>query len=45
MDNASLFTKEALERAELLIQAVAEIGLDLALPAGVPTHEHNITKH
>ena len=44
MDNASLFTKEALERAELLIQAVAEIGLDLALPAGVPTHEHNVTK-
>ena len=45
MDNASLFTKEALEKAELLIQAVVEIGLDLALPTGVPMHEHNVTKH
>ena len=44
MDNNSLFTKEALEKAEALIQVVADIGLELALPAGVPTHEHSVTK-
>ena len=43
-DNNSLFTKEATARAEILIQLIVEIGLDLALPAGTPTHEHNITK-
>ena len=44
MSNNNLFTKEALEKAENLIQLVAEVGLDLALPAGTPTHEHNVTK-
>lgn len=44
MDNNSLFTKKAMEKAEILIQVVAEIGLDLVLLAGTPTHEHNITK-
>jgi hypothetical protein len=44
-DNNSLFTRDALEKAEFLIQTVAEIGLDLALPAGTPTHKHNVTKH
>ena len=44
VDNSSLFTKEALENSEILIQAVAEVGLDIALPAGVPTHEHSVTK-
>ena len=29
---------------EILIQIVAEIGLDLALPAGILTHEHSVTK-
>ena len=43
-DNNGLFMKEATARAEILIQLIAEIGLDLALPAGTPTHEHNITK-
>jgi hypothetical protein len=43
-DNNSLFTRDALEKAEFLIQTVAELGLDLALPAGTPTHEHNVTK-
>ena len=44
MENNSLFTKEATERAEVLIQILVELGLDLALPAGTPTHEHNVTK-
>ena len=44
MDNNSLFTKDALEKAEILIQAIADIGLDLALPMGTPTHEHSVTK-
>ena len=44
MDNNSLFTKEAMEKAEMLIQVVAEIGLDLSLQAGTPTHKHNVTK-
>ena len=44
MSNNSLFMKEALEKAEILIQLVAEVGLDLALPAGTPTHEHNVKK-
>jgi len=39
-----LFTKEALEAAEKLIEAVADAGLDLALPSGTPTHKHNVTK-
>jgi hypothetical protein len=45
MDNNSLFTKGALDKAEILIQAIADIGLDLALPAGTPTCEHSVTKH
>ena len=44
MSNNDLFTKEALEKAEVLIQILADIGLDLALPAGTPTHEHSVTK-
>lgn len=28
----------------MLIQIIAEIGLEITLPAGTPTHEHNITK-
>jgi hypothetical protein len=43
-DNNSLFTQDTLERAELLIQTVAEVGLDLAFPTGIPTHKHNMTK-
>ena len=44
MDNSSLFTKEAIEKLELLIQTIAEVGLDITLPAGIPTHEHSVTK-
>jgi exonuclease III len=46
-DNPSdtrLFTRAALNDAETLISAVAEAGLDLALPPGIPTHLHNVTK-
>ena len=39
-----LFTRSALSNAELLISAVAGLGLDLALPPGIPTHLHNVTK-
>jgi len=30
--------------AEKLIEAVADAGLDLALPSRTPTHRHNVTK-
>jgi len=39
-----LFTTKATAAAEKLIEAIADIGLDLALPSGIPTHVHNITK-
>ena len=39
-----LFTRTAMDNAELLISAVASLGLDLALPPGIPTHLHNVTK-
>ncbi len=43
-NDTRLFTKEALKAAEYLIEAVATLGLDLALPSGLPTHLHNVTK-
>ena len=39
-----LFTSEALKAADALIEAVASLGLDLALPSSLPTHVHNVTK-
>ena len=39
-----LFTSLATRNAEILISTVAELGLDLALPPGIPTHLHNVTK-
>ena len=39
-----LFTSEAIEAAEKLIEAVVDAGLELALPSGIPTHRHNVTK-
>jgi hypothetical protein len=33
-----------MEAVEKLIKVIADIGLDLALPSGIPTHKHNITK-
>ena len=43
-NDTRLFTSEATRAAEKLIEAVAEAGLDLALPSGIPTHRHNATK-
>jgi ribonuclease HI len=39
-----LFTPEALEKAQKLIDAVSDAGLEPALPARMPTHFHNVTK-
>jgi len=39
-----LFTKEATLAAEILIEAVAETGLELVLPCGLLTHCHSATK-
>jgi exonuclease III len=43
-NDVRLFTNEATSAAEKLIEAIAEAGLDLALPSGIPTHKHNATK-
>ena len=46
-DNPSdtrLFTSKALNNAKILIKAVADAGLELALSSGLPTHVHNVTK-
>ena len=39
-----LFTRSAIQNAEILISVVAELGLDMALPQGIPTHLHNVSK-
>lgn len=39
-----LFTRSAIDNTEVLIGAVAGLGLDLALPPGIPTHLHNVSK-
>ena len=39
-----LFTKDAHDAAELLLRAVADLGMDIALAKGTPTHCHNVTK-
>ena len=43
-ENNGLFTRGALEQAEMLIQVLAELGLEMALAVGTPTHEHYVTK-
>jgi len=43
-NDTRLFTGEALDNAEFLIEAVVGAGLELALPGGIPTHIHNVTK-
>ena len=46
-DNTSdtrLFTTTAIKKAEKLISAIADAGLDLALPPKIPTHKHNVSK-
>src|SRR6266404_2210656 len=44
LDNHDLFTRDRTEQAKILIQAIADLGLDTVLPCGTPTHEHHITK-
>jgi len=39
-----LFTNEAIEDTEILIEAVADASLELVLLSGTPTHIHNVTK-
>jgi Endonuclease-reverse transcriptase len=39
-----LFTDDAIKEAETLIEALAEVGLEMALPGEIPTHYHNVTK-
>ena len=43
-NDVRLFTTEAINMAEELIEAIADAGLELALPSGTPTHQHNVTK-
>ena len=43
-NDVRLFTNDAMSAAEKLIEVVANAGLDLALPSGIPTHKHNVTK-
>ena len=39
-----LFTHEACSMAEVLLRKVADLGMDLALPKGILTHRHHVTK-
>jgi hypothetical protein len=43
-NDTRLFTGEAVKDAEVLIEVVAEVGLDLALLSSIPMHLHNVTK-
>ena len=43
-NNTRLFTSEATWAVEKLIKTVADMGLDLALPSGIPIHRYNVTK-
>jgi ribonuclease HI len=43
-EDKRLFTKAAEAAATVLIDAVAGAGLIMALPKGIPTHRHNVTK-
>jgi len=43
-NDTRLFTNKEMEAAEKLLEAVADAGLKLALPSGIPTHFHNVTK-
>jgi hypothetical protein len=43
-EDTRLFTREALDVATTLIEAVAEAGLEMILPSGIPTHQHSVTK-
>ena len=39
-----LFKKEARDSAEILLKIIADLGMDIALAKGTPTHCHNVTK-
>ena len=39
-----LFTRKARDAAEVLLKTVADLGMDIALAKGTPTHQHNVTK-
>src|SRR5258707_10231422 len=39
-----LFTSDVIKAAEILIEAIATSGLELALSSSLPTHLHNVTK-
>ena len=43
-NNMRLFTVEAIKDAKSLIETLAMLGLEMALPSCIPTHLHNITK-
>lgn len=43
-EDTRLFTREATKAADFLIEAVIEVGLDMTLPNGIPTHIHNVSK-
>ena len=43
-NNTQLFTKDAIKAAKMLIEVTGEVGLDMALPGGIPTHVHNVMK-
>ena len=43
-EDSRLFTRDSLEAAETLLKATAKLQLDMALPAGIPTHHHYVTK-
>jgi len=44
LEDNRLFMPTMLTKAEKLISAVADTGLDLALPPKTPTHKHNVSK-
>jgi endonuclease/exonuclease/phosphatase family metal-dependent hydrolase len=44
LSDTRLFTSDATEVAEKLIEAIADIGLDLTLSSRIPTHKHNVMK-
>ena len=39
-----LFTKDTQDAAERLLKTIADLGMDMALAKGTPTHQHNVTK-
>ena len=43
-DDDRLFTPNVISAAEELIEAIADAGLELALPSRIPMHQHNVTK-